>query len=691
MDHVQLRFRLRRSELYDSEPGQQLPVHDRSEPPVSKLRLLIQGVLCLLTASELAAAEARVEFIARANGQRVSGAEVCFSRAGYGPSPIEKFAASEDFRCLPADQVIAMTPGRWLFTIRHRERKLIAAGPATLNVPAPGPPVDVFHQFAADLTEAGLLDLSSADAALRPDERLALYISNDNVSQLPVILPIPRGERAVLAPAGTTLQLLLMQHSRVLNVGEPFSVASGVSAAVPPFRRTAADDCGAVKTEASKPDPVAARLFACEGLQPAQSPNTVDRRRCKAIAEPASLDARERRAVFHGVKSGSYLVSVHEPGFPTKFAIATLTTGKETKSLVTFDSFNVLGRVTLDGEPLKARLDFATGTVVSGADGFYVGSLKGKPWKRQVKAIRCSDGEYVGTHVAATPIEAGVPQNIDLRSNHLRISVVDSETGQPIAKSFVDVSAREADGSNPLTETLTTTDGNATLRYVPTNAALIVCAGADHYQHTCNEPFLFGDEHERSVQVRLQPKPYSGRLRTDHQLPWGGLVLFVRPDGSVSEESTLRADGTFDFRAPHVTPEYIVVSADVPLFVQPLGETPADTMDIVPSALPPRTIEISIAPESAKADALIALFLDGRYIPQRALQLHQGMRGMQFMLIGRGPLRVPDLAAREIRVGLGPSVADFPPKTLVPDWFLRPEYASRMIAKGVDASNRVVF
>src|SRR5438046_5880673 len=64
-------------------------------------------VLLLLLAPALYAGQVRMEFIARAGGQRVAGAEVCFFKAGFGPGPVDKFAG-EDLRCLPADQVIEM-------------------------------------------------------------------------------------------------------------------------------------------------------------------------------------------------------------------------------------------------------------------------------------------------------------------------------------------------------------------------------------------------------------------------------------------------------------------------------------------------------------------------------------------------------------------------------------------------------
>ena len=161
-----------------------------------------QTVLLFLLAPALHAGQVRMEFIARAGGERVAGAEICFFKAGYGPGPVEKFAGGEDFSCLPADQVIEMPAGRWAFVARHQGKKLMSTNPAILTVRSPGPPDDLFHQSMEDMVKAGVLDLSRVNGALRPDDRLALYISNQGIPYFPLIIPIPRGADSVLAPPG---------------------------------------------------------------------------------------------------------------------------------------------------------------------------------------------------------------------------------------------------------------------------------------------------------------------------------------------------------------------------------------------------------------------------------------------------------------------------------------------------------
>ena len=199
-----------------------------------------QAVLLVLLAPVLIAADLRVDFVGRAGGARVAGAEVCFFKAGYGPGPVAKFLDEDAFRCFPADKIIAMPPGRWAFVLRQSDKKLISTNPSILTVPAPGPPVDVFQTIVSDMIPAEMLDLSNAAGALRPDDRLALYISNQGAPYFPLLMPLDQGARSVLVPTGMPLVLLSMQHWRVLNVTDPFIVSRKARLA-PPFQKLADD------------------------------------------------------------------------------------------------------------------------------------------------------------------------------------------------------------------------------------------------------------------------------------------------------------------------------------------------------------------------------------------------------------------------------------------------------------------
>jgi hypothetical protein len=383
---------------------------------------------------------------------------------------------------------------------------------------------------------------------------------------------------------------------------------------------------------------------------------------------------------------------VHEPGVGNQYAITTVAIGEETKSVLAFESFNVLGRVTLDGKPLRAKLEFTSGTAYTDAGGYYVGSLRRKP-ARHVRVIRCSDGADLGTRVAAKPIEAGVPHDIEITSNEMRVQVVDAQTSRPVAKSLVTIYSVAETGDEALFEPAASDgDGSMTVHDLPQDFMIRICASADHYEKKCIEPFVF-DERKRSAEVKLAPLNRSGRIRTDHPLsPSWSAVFFVGPEGAIRERVSVRSDGAFDFRLPHAGPEYAVVaSSDLPLFVVPLSETSTDTLEIAVPHVPVRTIELSIAPATAKKDALIALSLDGRYIPQQALGGYQASHGYQGMILGHGPLLMPDLAANNIRVALGPTMSELPPNATIPDFVLDPMYGSKLIFKEVDATNRIVF
>ena len=88
-------------------------------------------------------------------------------------------------------------------------------------------------------------------------------------------------------------------------------------------------------------------------------------------------------------------------------------------------------------------------------------------------------------------------------------------------------------------------------------------------------------------------------------------------------------------------------------------------------------------------DALIGVYVGGRYVPDQALFRHEALRGMQSGLRGRGPLRIPAVAeAGTIQVMLGPAPVDVP-KRPTDDVFIHPELIAGRPVKAVSSSGIV--
>jgi hypothetical protein len=79
------------------------------------LRLLVALAVGATAAN---ASAFRFEFFATSNGHRVSNAEICFFSASSQGDVYSRLFSSSDERCLSADDVIDLPPGRWNFYAR---------------------------------------------------------------------------------------------------------------------------------------------------------------------------------------------------------------------------------------------------------------------------------------------------------------------------------------------------------------------------------------------------------------------------------------------------------------------------------------------------------------------------------------------------------------------------------------------
>lgn len=772
------------------------------------------AVLILASLPVFAAVPDRVEIFARLDGQRVSGGEACFFRAGDGPGPLASFLKSREIRCLPADRALELPAGRWWYYVRNMDRNLIGAVPSAITILDLGAPMDRFQRIDVALRPAAALDLTRIKASLGSDDRLAVYISNERTDSQSMLLPIARDDTTVLVPSGMAVVLLLLRNNLVVNMSDPILLEKGERRLAPAFQTLAADksniiawvelpedarqtgdywrilpapkvtlegggkaftpmiaprpgfgidgallifrnlpfadyslriggplwtagdlpvqarnagiivpdqglvtrpaaslavewsvngpppdtphgDCAPPPetTAAATPATATAKLLTCDGLQPTMTPRFIQPERCKPFADAVTIDGRTRRAAFHGVKAGTYLLSVHEPGYPLGYAVATLTTAQEGHSAIAFDAFHVLGRVTLDDNPVKARLEYRSGMAFSDDDGRFYGALPLPPKNFTISVIRCSDGELLGIHKPLHPLETNVPHDIRIETNEVQVAIVDAETHRGVPKaSFTGYSVAEDDEWDFLSETTVPTDadGKGTYHNAPADQKVAICASAPHYKHTCTEPFKFSGTREHSVQIELPPTHHTGRIVTNHEFLWG-FVCFVGPDRAVREGIYINPDGTFEYRLEHTSPEYVVVASDLPLFAQALPDAIPGELTIPVPDLPIRSFDVSLSPATGKKDARIGLFIAGRYIPSDALSKHETFRGLQGMILGGGPYRIPDVfAAGPIQVGLGASPEE--PDFVEESRFLLPKPASlNLIIKEVDATNHVVF
>lgn len=767
------------------------------------------AVVLLALATPPLRASVREEFVVRVGGQPTPGAEVCFYAVSDDASPLDRYLQGDETRCMSADSVIDIPPGRWAYYARKGDA-LVAMDATLLAVRSAAGP-DVFGKTPVDLRPAATLDLRAASATLRSDEWLALYVSNDHTPYLPTIVPVRRGTATALVPANVSVLPLVVRSRRVIDVGAPVSlkegeqgvlnappaakanratvlgwvefderakdpdgpwdrmpapvasletadggrigpllalrpgfgahdallafrdvpfgkttlriggdvwrsdtvalevIGSGVAIPprglitapaaqltvrwgqdLPPGPVSGADCLGAEAPQLTeKPAVFSVRVLSCPALQPGLPASGVDLAQCTTVRTEA-VDQSARVSVLRSLPPGRYLVSAGRSVVPQKLAAVTLGAGERVEIMADTPGFFVYGRISQDGEPLRARLTFATGTAVSDDTGNYVAHLDGDPRALPITVSRCDSKDVLYTDFPEAPLLSSQPHDIDITSNSLQVTVLDADTRRAVPDAHLQVAALnkgEEDAGEFVGGSHRTDErGEAVVTNLPQTRRVVVCAVKDGYERGCAAPLQLGDKKAAATTVALK---YKDRFHGHVAGAVRGRVFFVRADGTVAERALIGPDGSFGFRTAHGAPEYLVVVSDLPLAVVSLPATIPEPWEVAVPVAAVRNIDVSIAKQTAQPDAYLGLVVGGRYVPNQAFSFHQTLRGQDSDVYGGGPLAIPNiLATGPITVILGPPPTEVPEG---PDFFTIPGAAARYPKKDAPPDGHVVF
>jgi len=436
------------------------------------------------------------------------------------------------------------------------------------------------------------------------------------------------------------------------------------------------DDCAPATKQAKAP----VRLLVCEGA------------RCSEAATPSSLDLRRQIATFEGLRPGSYTIEIGDQ----RSAVA-VKLGEQMTHDVALHPFRLFGRVTIDDRPVRARLEFASGIVVTDADGRYDVDLTASPRDVPVDVFDCADGHLLQTAIPEHALEANQPYDVDIQHNHISVNVVDAGSGRSVAGAAVHLAALKSSGSDEAnfvtgTDLVTGSDGTARIDNVLSNHPLVICARSERYERACSDELSFTGTRAIDVTLALHSKTrLQGRVRSSAAIQ-SGRIFFVGADAKVREWSAIQPDGVFFHRLPHALPEYAVVVSNLPLLAVPLAGGDA-TIDIAMPAAVARDVDVAIR-SLPQQDGLLTLFIGDRQIPEQAFSWHQSLRGMQSIVFGGGPLRIPQIfETAAITVGLGPAPKNIPATLqLGPDADLcrLPGFAACR-RKTLSAGNAIIF
>jgi hypothetical protein len=496
-----------------------------------------------------------------------------------------------------------------------------------------------------------------------------------------------RGDIAGDMPSSPTLMIttrpIMTEPAAALRVQWPV-----------PRATPAVVDCGNGKDDSRKDDAAEALLLlSCPGLQPGDDPANVALDSCNIALRAESIDFARSEGTFHGVPAGTYLVILNRPGFDDRPQTVSLQVGDAKELTLPVAPFELFGKVTVDNEPIRARIEFATGVATSDDSGQYYATLAAPPRKLPIKVRSCS-GELLHTELPRTPLGPNRPYDISISTNTLTVQVLDRTTRQPISGANLQVGALLSGDQGAFLDEISPTDaaGKAVVRNAPPSLDLLVCAVAQRYTRACAERLRLGAKKEHLVKIELAPEQFTNRFKLSRQIEWG-FVFFVAPSGQVTERARVAADGSFTYRDIHRAPEHLVFVSTLPMVVLPLPETFQPNTDILWPTAAVRALSVSIGPRSSQNDALIGLFVGGRYVPAEALSHHQSNRDFQTDIYDRGPLYIRDiLETGPVSVVLGPSPTalpmDMPPGV---DIFTLPFHLNTFPRKAADTGSAIVF
>lgn len=175
-----------------------------------------------------------VSFVATAGDAPLAGAEVCFFRGVKSENPVVLFGQDDRVRCLSADVEHEMRPGTWNFYVQHSSG-YVTAYPNVMFVEGRAP---LQRAVSMPMRKAGILDFDAVVGELDAGEHFVVYISNVTTeTALPAIRPLPHGQTRMFVPAGERVLPLIVNHGRLIRVGEVQTVDADKVVAVRPLAK----------------------------------------------------------------------------------------------------------------------------------------------------------------------------------------------------------------------------------------------------------------------------------------------------------------------------------------------------------------------------------------------------------------------------------------------------------------------
>ena len=417
------------------------------------------------------------------------------------------------------------------------------------------------------------------------------------------------------------------------------------AASIRPSRTSCGDP--APEGTANRLPPVEVRLLDCPGVQGGIEARLIDTGTCREVRKERTADFRPAgKTTFTKVPAGAWVVEVVAGQQRNKVVapVGPFEIGTRVAATVSIAPAAVFGRVSRNGAPVAAVVAFSTGRAATDpATGEYRASVTAAP--NELVRVRPCDGSPEYVHVFDAPPQLNSAVDIAIPDDEVRVTVADAASKAPIRDASVFVKRLDAAGKDVgvlfVVPSDTSETGEVAVRQVQVGRRVKICATRTSYAVACSEPLVASE----TPSVRLELQPMAARVGKIVPAPNGPAAIgFVSADGRLIENLAVGPDGTFAYSHDLTPGEYAVVTGEhLPLFVSPIGPPLMDGLNITIPPVGARSIEVSIAPDAAQSNGLIAVAVGGLRVPPDLFSIHQTLHGQQPAILGRGPLVIADI------------------------------------------------
>jgi hypothetical protein len=174
-------------------------------------------------ATATSASAFRFEFLALSNGHRIPHADICFFSATSQGDIYSRLFSSADVRCLSADDVIDLPPGKWNFYARSGTA-LISDHPDLISYGGPDHADVGYKAVEVPLQPAAVIDVSDWVSTRRAGDSLFIYAAS-GPGRLATAFPVAVDTNKVVVPALTAMTPILFRSGRPFRVGETILLA----------------------------------------------------------------------------------------------------------------------------------------------------------------------------------------------------------------------------------------------------------------------------------------------------------------------------------------------------------------------------------------------------------------------------------------------------------------------------------